>query len=78
MAEWFWQHRQQNVEEENEKTIDHRKGRIMPRMKTTKRRITVDGLKTKTLTDQDQEKVKGGKTPSPGGPVPIPYPNLSK
>jgi len=70
--------RQQNVEEEHEKTIDQRKGNIMPRAKTTKRRIKLDNLKTKTLTDQDQEKVKGGKTPSPGGPVPIPYPNLSK
>lgn len=23
------------------------------------------------------EKVKGGRTPAPGGPVPIPYPNVS-
>jgi hypothetical protein len=57
--------------------IDH-KGNVMPKMKTTKSRIKLDHLKNKTLTDQDQEKVKGGKTPSPGGPVPIPYPKLSK
>lgn len=49
----------------------------MPRMKTTKKRIKLDNLKTQTLTSQDQEKVKGGKTP-PAGPVPIPYPNISK
>ena len=49
----------------------------MPRMKTTKKRIKLDNLKTKALTRQDQEKVKGGKTPS-AGPVPIPYPNITK
>ena len=45
--------------------------------KSTKKRIKVDGLKTKKLTDQEEAKVKGGKTPTPGGPIPIPYPNIS-
>jgi hypothetical protein len=27
---------------------------------------------------QDEERIKGGMTPAPGGPVPIPYPNTSK
>jgi len=44
-------------------------------MKTTKRRIKLDRLKSKALTDQDKEKVKGGSAPSP---IPIPYPNISK
>jgi hypothetical protein len=50
-------------------------------MKTTEKkatRIKLGDLKPKTLSDQDQEKLKGGKTPSPGGPVPIPYPNRPK
>jgi hypothetical protein len=46
-------------------------------MKTTKKRIKLDNLKTRSLTKQDQEKVKGGKTPA-SGPIPIPYPNISK
>lgn len=45
--------------------------------KTVKRR-RLDNLKTKPLKDRAQETVKGGKTPSPGGPVPIPYPNLTQ
>jgi bacteriocin-like protein len=28
------------------------------------------------LTDEELETVSGGKTPSPGGPQPIPYPNV--
>ena len=27
--------------------------------------------------EEEAEDVKGGKTPSPGGPVPIPYPNVT-
>ena len=49
----------------------------MPK-KTTRKQVKLDSLKSSKLSDQDQEKVKGGKTPSPGGPVPIPYPNISK
>jgi hypothetical protein len=37
------------------------------------RRSKIRSLKT-TTTIEDAEKVKGGKTPTPGGPVPIPYP----
>lgn len=36
--------------------------------KGAKRQVTMSDLKSK-------KDVKGGKTPSPGGPVPIPYPN---
>lgn len=50
----------------------------MARPKATKKRIKIETLKATTLTDREQEKVKGGKTPSPAGPVPIPYPNVSK
>jgi len=53
----------------------------MPKMKRPgkkAKRVKVDSLKSRTLTDQDQEKVKGGKTPQPGGPIPVPYPNRSK
>ncbi len=36
-------------------------------------------LKTKPLKARDPEHVRGGKTaPPPGGPVPIPYPNVAK
>ena len=51
----------------------------MPNMRSAKkvvRRLKPGTLKTKPLRDHDHERVKGGKTPSPGGPVPIPYPNL--
>lgn len=50
----------------------------MPKTKRT-RKARPGGLKarpSKPMTDRDQEKVKGGKTPAPGGPVPIPYPNI--
>ena len=35
-------------------------------------------VKTRPLKDRAQERIKGGKTPSPGGPIPIPYPNLDR
>jgi hypothetical protein len=57
------------------------KGTLMPKMKRPEnktKRVKLDSLKSRTLTDQDQEKVKGGKTPQPGGPIPVPYPNRSK
>jgi hypothetical protein len=56
-------------------------GDIMPKMRPAKRpvkRLKPATLKTKPLRDRDQDRVKGGKTPSPGGPVPIPYPNLTQ
>jgi hypothetical protein len=28
------------------------------------------------LTAEELEKVSGGKTPTPGGPLPLPYPNV--
>jgi hypothetical protein len=28
-------------------------------------------------SDRETESVRGGTTPAPGGPVPIPYPNVS-
>ena len=54
---------------------------IMPKMRPSKKRAKrhkLDNLKTKPLRDHDQKRVKGGKTPSPGGPVPIPYPNVAE
>jgi len=33
---------------------------------------------TGELTLEELQKVSGGKTPSPGGPVPVPYPNLQR
>jgi hypothetical protein len=54
---------------------------IMPKMGPSKKRAKrhkLDNLKTRPLRDHDQKRVKGGKTPSPGGPVPIPYPNVTE
>jgi hypothetical protein len=42
------------------------------------KRVKLSSLKSTTLTDQDQETIKGGGTPVASGPVPIPYPNRSK
>ena len=39
--------------------------------KAKPRRATVKDL------DVDDKDVKGGATPTPGGPVPIPYPNVT-
>ena len=53
----------------------------MPKKRSTKKTVKrrrPDTLKPKPLGGRAQEKVKGGKTPSPGGPIPIPYPNLTK
>ncbi|HEY6147631.1 MAG TPA: hypothetical protein VIZ69_08025 [Thermoanaerobaculia bacterium] len=41
----------------------------------TPKKPKLDDLKTRTLRERAQRKVKGGKTPSPGGPIPMPYPN---
>ena len=35
-------------------------------------------VKTKALPEHRRETVKGVKIPSPGGPIPIPYPNVSQ
>jgi len=51
----------------------------MRRTKKPAKRSKTASLKAKPLRKRDQEKVKGGdivKTPSPGGPIPIPYPNV--
>ena len=39
--------------------------------KAKPRRATVKDL------DVDDKDVKGGVTPTPGGPIPIPYPNVT-
>ena len=38
------------------------------------RRAGTRALKPKSVPKNDQ--IKGGRTPSPGGPVPTPYPNV--
>ena len=51
----------------------------MPAAKRPKRRhgrAKIGKLKTRELTGQEQKRVKGGKTPTPGGPIPIPYPDV--
>ena len=52
----------------------------MPKVKSQDKtkRVVVEDLKSSKVTDEEQEKLRGGKTPSPGGPIPIPYPNTSK
>lgn len=35
-------------------------------------------VKTKALPEHRGETVKGAKIPSPSGPIPIPYPNVSQ
>jgi hypothetical protein len=45
------------------------------RREPRKKRVTVDDLTSSKLADRKQEKVKGGKTPVPHGPIPLPYPN---
>ena len=54
--------------------------RNMRRTKRTVMRSKATSLKARRLKPRDQEGVKGGivKTPSPGGPIPIPYPTVSK
>jgi len=29
------------------------------------------------LSDEELDEVSGGKTPTPGGPIPVPYPNVT-
>jgi len=53
------------------------------RPKRRERRATIANLKTKPLTGTKQQNIKGGTMPKdlpspPGGPIPIPYPNVSK
>ena len=33
-------------------------------------------LKTRDLPSPEQKRVKGGRTPTPAGPIPVPYPNV--
>ena len=43
-----------------------------------KRQVDKEKPRRATVKDLDVDKdVKGGATPTPGGPVPIPYPNLN-
>ena len=43
-------------------------------------RVNIEDLKAEAreLTNKEKQKVKGGVTPNPSGPVPIPYPNTKK
>ena len=43
-------------------------------------RVNIEDLKAEAreLTNKEKKKVKGGVTPTPSGPVPIPYPNTKK
>ena len=43
-------------------------------------RVKIEDLKAEAreLTNKEKKKVKGGVTPTPSGPVPIPYPNTKK
>jgi len=38
--------------------------------------MTTATREDRELTDDQLETVSGGKTPTPGGPVPVPYPTL--
>jgi hypothetical protein len=53
----------------------------MRRTKKVAKRRKPRSLKAEPLKRRDQERVKGGidvvKTPSPAGPIPIPYPNVA-
>jgi hypothetical protein len=52
------------------------------RRKRRERRATVASLKPNSLTRHEQKRVNGGitsqRTQLPGGPVPLPYPNVLK
>ena len=42
----------------------------------TNDREEIGDLPQEPVSHEAAEEVKGGKTPSPSGPVPVPYPNL--
>jgi len=52
---------------------------IIECMRRTEKRTRpgLDDLEPKILSEKELESVKGGKTPSPGGPIPLPYPNTT-
>lgn len=49
----------------------------MAKTKAPRKRGTRLKVKTKALPEH-REMVKGAKIPSPSGPIPIPYPNVSQ
>jgi hypothetical protein len=51
---------------------------IMAKTKAPRKRGTRLTVKTKALPEHRREMVKGAKIPSPSGPIPIPYPNVSQ
>jgi hypothetical protein len=50
----------------------------MAKTKAPRKRGTRLKVKTKALPEHRREMVKGAKIPSPSGPIPIPYPNVSQ
>jgi hypothetical protein len=50
----------------------------MARTKAPSKRGTRLKVKTKARPEHRREMVKGVRIPSPSGPVPIPYPNVSQ
>jgi len=50
----------------------------MKRTKKAVKRGKATSLKAKRLRRRDEEKVRGGTTPTPGGPIPMPYPTVNK
>jgi hypothetical protein len=53
-------------------------GGSMAKSKAPRKRGTRLKVKTKALPEHRREMVKGAKIPSPSGPIPIPYPNVSQ
>lgn len=50
----------------------------MAKTKAPRKRGTRLKAKTKAFPEHRREMVKGAKIPSPSGPIPIPYPNVSQ
>jgi hypothetical protein len=53
-------------------------GGIMAKTKAPRKRGTRLKVKTKALPEHGRKMVKAAKIPSPSGPIPIPYPNVSQ
>jgi predicted amidohydrolase len=53
-------------------------GGVMAKTKTPRKKDTRLKVTTKALPAHRREMVKGAKVPSPTGPIPIPYPNVSQ
>jgi hypothetical protein len=49
---------------------------VMAKTKASRKRGTGLKVKTKALREHRREMVKDAKIPSPGGPIPVPYPNV--